>query len=100
MSATAANRDPNAINAVVVLTDGRDSDRGLKKDELLTQLTTQPDGAAVRVFTIAYGSGSDQDDNGRSVLQQIAEASGAAKYDAKDPYRITEELVAGIVSNF
>lgn len=100
VSTTAANRDPNAINAVVVLTDGRDSNRGMTKDALLEQLAAQPDDARVRVFTIAYGVGSDQDDNGRSVLQQIAEASGAAKYDARDPYRITEELVAGIVSNF
>jgi hypothetical protein len=96
----AASHDEDTINAVVVLTDGADTSSGTKLDDLLAALKLQADRQPVRVFTIAYGFGSDEDSNGRSVLEQIAEATGAAKYDAKDPYSITEDLVAAVISNF
>lgn len=100
VTTVAANHDENTINAVVVLTDGSDTSSTTGLTQLLQQLTAQTEKEPVRVFTIAYGFGSDSDSEGRSVLEQIAEATGAAKYDAKDPYSITEDLVAAVISNF
>jgi len=95
--------DPNAINAVVLLTDGRNEKRGGIEtvDQLLDQLPrTAPNQPALRVFTVAYGSDADEKDlTGRSVLQRIATATGGALYDAKDPRSINEVLTA-VISNF
>lgn len=94
-----ANLEPDTINAVVVLTDGSDTGAGIRLDALLEKLRGT-DSEPVRVFTIAYGFGSDEDRNGQLVLQQIADASGAAKYEAEGSQRIIEQLVAAVVSNF
>jgi Ca-activated chloride channel family protein len=90
----ATDSDENTINAVVVLTDGHNqlpSGQDQRLEQLLEQLRQQP----IRVFTIAYGQEADV-----NVLQQIAEASRAAHYDAMDPNDIGDLLVAAIISNF
>ncbi len=49
--------DSDHINAVVVLTDGEDTDSSLDPDDLRELLERQGDSASrVRVFTIAYGN--------------------------------------------
>ena len=90
--------DPARINAVVLLTDGRnEDDRNTDLDALLQFLRGQNEGQSsrpVRIFTIAYGSDADL-----GTLTRIAEATNAAAYDAADPTTIEKVFVA-VVSNF
>ena len=75
-----AQQDPASINAVVVLTDGRNeyTDNDLDRAARDLQASAQENG--VRVFTIAYGPDADL-----ATLQEISEASRAAAYDARNP---------------
>jgi Ca-activated chloride channel homolog len=87
--------DPGRINAVVVLTDGKneyppDSDL----ESLVRELSSEDADRQVRVFPIAY---ADEADLGE--LRRIAEASRAAVYDASDPASIDKVLTA-VLSNF
>lgn len=89
--------DPTRINAVVLLTDGKnefapDSDINTVIDQLngASESTT----TTVRVFPIAYGSSADL-----GALRRIAEASRAAAYDATDPESV-EKVLTAVISNF
>jgi Ca-activated chloride channel family protein len=90
--------DPIRINAVVLLTDGKNEDPKNKDlDRLLTTLRSGSEGQSsrpVRIFPIAYGKDADL-----SVLRRIAEATNAAAYDASNPSTISQVLTA-VVSNF
>ncbi len=94
--------DPSRINAVVLLTDGRNddgdtSDDRAQLDELLDTLGSGAEGQAarpVRVFPIAYGQDADI-----GVLREVAEASDAAVYDASDASTIATVFTA-VISNF
>ncbi|GAB2895569.1 hypothetical protein GCM10027074_74010 [Streptomyces deserti] len=92
--------DPEAINAIVLLTDGRNE--GVPDTPTLDDVLSRigdPD-QRIRVFTIAYGSDADeQDADGRTVLQNIAAASGARAYDAKDP-EVIRAVLTSVISNF
>jgi len=92
--------DPKAINAIVLLTDGRNEDNGsMAKAELLARIK-DPGQPQVRIFTIAYGSDADQNDkNGRTVLQEIAAAGGGQQYDARKAETI-ETVITSVISNF
>lgn len=86
---------PDKINAVVVLTDGRNEyppDSNL--DSLTRALDSEDADRQVRVFTIAYGDDADLGE-----LRAIAEASKAAAYDASDPGSI-DKVLAAVLSNF
>lgn len=93
-----------AINSVVVLTDGKNVDPGggLSLDALLPKLDAGGSGGAgsgtgeggVRVFTIAYGTGADQE-----ALRRISEATDAAAYDSSDPATL-DKVLAAVTSNF
>ena len=79
-------RDPDRINAVVVLSDGAGTTAG--RQELLRQVAAEPvtEGTSVRIFTVGYGEGADTE-----ALKQIAAASGGAFFtgspkDIKDVY--------------
>ncbi|PPK61734.1 substrate-binding and VWA domain-containing protein [Actinokineospora auranticolor] len=90
-----ANLDPKAINAVVVLTDGKNEDsNGIVLDDLLGRLRTEGGNDAVRLFTIAYGGDADL-----SVLRRIAEATDAAAYDSSKPDTI-DQVFTAVISNF
>jgi Ca-activated chloride channel homolog len=71
-----ADPDPDAIKAVVVLSDGADTTSSTALDALLARLDPGPEsGAALRVFTIAYGA-----DAHGEVLRRISELTQAKTY--------------------
>ena len=90
--------DPDRINAIVLLSDGRNEDRRNNDlDGLLSTLRAGSEGQGtrpVRVFPIAYGKDADL-----GVLRRMAEATNAAAYDAGDPTTINQVLTA-VISNF
>ncbi|WP_395726495.1 extracellular solute-binding protein [Nakamurella sp.] len=89
-----AQNDPNSINAVVVLTDGRNEYTDNDLDGLLRELNASAQENGVRVFTIAYGPDADL-----ATLQEISEASRAAAYDARNPTSI-DKVFSDVLSNF
>jgi Ca-activated chloride channel family protein len=97
-----AGYDPAKINAIVLLTDGQNddgdsSDDDQQLDRLLDDLQEGTEGQAarpVRIFTIGYSSAADQ-----GSLEQIAEASAGAAYDASDPTSI-DRVLTSVISNF
>lgn len=90
-----AHLDPDAINAVVVLTDGHNEDPdGISLDNLLAELRTEDTRETVRVFTIGYSEDADAE-----VLGQIAKATKAATYDSSKPDTI-DQVFTAVISNF
>lgn len=86
---------PDRINAVVVLTDGKNEyPRDNDLDQLLRDLDATDRELPVRVFSIAFGEKSDL-----GVLERISKASRAAAYDARDPDTIDKVFVS-VLSNF
>jgi Ca-activated chloride channel homolog len=90
--------DAQRINAVLLLTDGKNEDeRNNDLDGLLRSLRARNEGQVanpVRVFPIAYGQDADL-----PTLKRIAEATNATVYDAADPKSINKVFLA-VVSNF
>ena len=86
--------DADSINAVVLLTDGRNEYTDQDLTGLLDQLSQSSLEHGVRVFSIAYGADADLE-----TLKQISQASQAAAYDARDPANITK-VFANVLSNF
>jgi Ca-activated chloride channel homolog len=75
------------IRSIVVLSDGSDNrSRPEAVDTLLTMLGGDESGTSIKVFTIAYGTGSDVNID---LLREIAEGSGAKSYEAA-PERIQQ----------
>jgi Ca-activated chloride channel family protein len=71
--------DKSRINAVVLLTDGEDTDSSRSAEDVVRELDGQGDSARrVRVFTIAYSSGAA---GAADVLAKIAAASGGKSYE-------------------
>jgi Ca-activated chloride channel homolog len=88
-------QSPEAINAVVLLTDGMNQDNGgISLNQLLTGLSTEQGDHPVRMFTISYGSDADLE-----VLRRIAQATNGASYDSSDPTSINRVFTMAI-SNF
>jgi len=90
----AASVDVHRISAVVVLTDGVNTNGNPDLEALLRDLRSATAETRVRAFTIAYGSDAD-----RSILQRIAEATRGASYDASDPASI-ETVFEEVIGNF
>lgn len=92
--------DPGAINAVVLLTDGVNEDgNSISLPALLKRIGDrgQPQ---IRVFTIAYGDKADKKDaGGRTVLEEVASATGGRAYDAKNP-KLIHDVITSVISNF
>jgi Ca-activated chloride channel family protein len=94
--------DASLINAVIVLTDGRNDDGDAADDRkqldaLIADVKDSNDGEnsrPVRIFTIAYGG-----DTNPGELKRIAEASNATAYTATDATTI-DDVFAAVVSNF
>lgn len=74
--------NPGRIDAIVVLTDGEDTDSRLTLDELLRRIRPSGESPGVRVFTIGYGGSSQKD-----VLERIADTTQARFYEG-DPSNI------------
>jgi Ca-activated chloride channel homolog len=73
--------DRDHITAVVLLTDGEDTDSAASVDEAVQRLKGQGDTEnKVRVFTIAYSAGAT---GAREQLAKIAEASGGQSYEGR-----------------
>ncbi|MBV9254277.1 MAG: VWA domain-containing protein, partial [Actinobacteria bacterium] len=90
--------DPKRINAVVLLTDGKNEDPNNNDfNATLNALRSGSEGLSttpVRLFTIGYGKDADL-----ATLRRMAEATNAASYDASDPQTINKVFTA-VVSNF
>jgi Ca-activated chloride channel family protein len=70
---------PARINAVVVLTDGEDTDSAAGADDVVEAVRAQGDSDdQVRVFTIAYSAGAA---GAAEALTAISEASGGQAYE-------------------
>ena len=76
--------DDTRINAVVVLSDGADTESRRSKADALAAIRARSEGEGrqIRIFTIAYGSDAKSD-----VLEEIAAASAASAYSG-DPQTI------------
>jgi Ca-activated chloride channel family protein len=69
--------DREHINAVVILTDGEDTDSASSLDDVKQALDRGDSQTRVRVFTIAYGEGAS---GSEQALKDIATASGGQEY--------------------
>jgi Ca-activated chloride channel family protein len=68
------------IRAIIVLGDGADNESGEGSTAALTsELSSENEGYSIKVFTIAYGTGTDVN---LDLMRQIAEASGAKTYES------------------
>lgn len=87
------NLRPDAINAVVVLTDGEDSGSQLPLDRLIGDLEKSSFGSDQRIsfFTIGYGN---EGEFNPEVLQKIAQTTGGyySKGDPETISRVMENL--------
>lgn len=85
------------INAIIVLSDGEDTDSKISRDSLLIQLNKKSEGSTnnpVRIFTIAYGAGADKD-----TLAKISEATGGQMFDATNAAKI-QDVFQSVINNF
>ncbi len=90
-----ASFDPNRINAVVLLTDGKNEyPQDNNVDSLVNALRTEDTSMLVRVFSIAYGEKADL-----AVLTTISNATTGRAYDAGDAATINKVLI-NVISNF
>lgn len=80
----AARQSADSIAAVVVLTDGEDTESKTKLDALLNEIGGGPEAAGVRVFTIAYGDKANP-----KVLEEIANRTNAKSFKG-DPKNVRE----------
>jgi Ca-activated chloride channel family protein len=74
----AGGTEADRISAIVVLSDGADTNSALALSALLDRVRFDGESKTIRVFTIAYGS-----DAKKEVLQQIAEATQARSVEGK-----------------
>jgi Ca-activated chloride channel family protein len=89
--------DPARINAVVILSDGKNEyhpDNDPKR--LLGDIKPTDKDRVVRVFTIAY---AEDDPELRTVLEDISKTTRARTYDAKDAEQI-DDVIRDVLSNF
>ncbi|SNT09755.1 Ca-activated chloride channel family protein [Micrococcales bacterium KH10] len=86
------------INAIVVLSDGEDTDSRTQLDSLIQKINAdQKEGGndkPVRIFAIAYSDSADVD-----ALSNLARASGGQVFDATDPTQIAETFQS-VMNNF
>jgi len=84
---------PGRVNAVVLLSDGEDTDHsGVSLPRLLSVLAGENDPKRrVPVITIAYGP-----DSGAAALARISKVTQGAAYTAKDPRQIRDVFLDAI----
>jgi Ca-activated chloride channel family protein len=88
--------DPDRINAVVLLSDGRNETEApsTSAEQMLGSLEELHHSTPVLVFTLAYGADADV-----ATLQSISSATGAHYYDATDPTEV-DEVLGDLVTSF
>lgn len=87
--------DPTRINAVVLVTDGRNEDATDNDlDALLRMVAKEASLSGVQVFPVAFGTGAD-----RNALERIADESRTQLYEVVDPTGIDQVLLE-LVANF
>jgi Ca-activated chloride channel family protein len=71
--------DPDHIRAVVVLTDGADTESSIELNDLLYEIgaSGEEGGNAIKIFTIAFGADAEE-----NILNQISETTGGRQYEA------------------
>ncbi len=68
--------DPSRINAIVVMTDGKENASAMKLNQLVARLQQgNQSGVPVVIFAVAYGSDADM-----NTLQAITDATGGQTY--------------------
>ncbi len=92
----AADWDPDRINAIVLLSDGRNEYFGpsATAEQMIANLNAYRQDTPVLVFTLAYGADADV-----ATLQSISSATGAQYYDATDPTKVGDVL-GDLVTSF
>lgn len=88
--------DPDRINAVVLLSDGKNETEApsTSAQQMLDSLHELHHSTPVLVFTLAYGADADV-----KTLQSISSATGAHYYDATDPTEV-DEVLGDLVTSF
>lgn len=71
--------DPKHIRAVVVLTDGQDTESIITINQLISEINASQGegGNSIKIFTIAFGDDADKD-----ILKKIAEPTGGKEYNS------------------
>jgi Ca-activated chloride channel family protein len=95
LDALQLNGDPDHIRAVVVLSDGMDTQSTSTLDDVLTSIgqVSEEGGTSIKLFTIAFGNDAD-----KNVLRQMAETTGGKLYTG-DPKTI-RQIYAEIATFF
>lgn len=70
--------DPAKISAVVVLTDGADTNSAMKLDDLINKIKSDSEKKGMRIFTIGYGNDAKKDELGK-----IADTTKAKFFEGK-----------------
>ena len=88
--------DADRINAIVLLSDGKNETLGTTIDaqQLIANLNEHHHHNPVLIFTLAYGADADV-----ATLQSISSATGAHYYDATDPTKVGDVL-GDLVTSF
>jgi Ca-activated chloride channel family protein len=88
--------DPDRINAIVLLSDGKNETEApsTSAQQMLGTLEELHHSTPVLVFTLAYGADADV-----KTLQSISSATGAHYYDATDPTEV-DEVLGDLVTSF
>jgi Ca-activated chloride channel family protein len=93
----AKTADPDRINAIVLLSDGQNTEPypgGARA--LLAKLNPQGRDTSVRIFTVPYGRAENAD---VGTLAEIARRTKAAQYDASNPLDVRDAF-ARVFQNF
>lgn len=88
--------DPDRINAIVLLSDGKDETESAttSAEQMIGTLDELHHSTPVLVFTLAYGADADVE-----TLQSISSTTGAHYYDATDPTEV-DEVLGDLVTSF
>jgi Ca-activated chloride channel family protein len=92
------NFQKDAVNLVVVLTDGKNDDPtgGLSLDQLRQQLTRNNADPARRVSVTTVGFGDKAD---YPALQEIARLSGGIAFESREAFDINQVLLSAVFSD-
>ena len=87
----ANSADPERINAIVLLSDGQNTEQYKGGSQaLLAKLNPATVDTSIRIFTVPYGKAENAD---VTTLAEIANRTKAAQYDASDPLDVGAAFV-------